>query len=81
MTQKTVTVKSSLDARQAAYFVQTASRFRSEIQASVDEKKINAKSIMGTIALNMREGQAVTITATGEDEVVAVEEVASVLSC
>lgn len=79
MTQKTVTVKSSLDARQAAYFVQTASKFNSEIQASVDEKKINAKSIMGTIALNMREGQFVTITATGTDELAAVEEVASVL--
>jgi len=80
MTQKTVTIKASLDARQAAYFVQTAGKFKSEIQVSVDEKKINAKSIMGTIALNMQEGQTVLITAEGADEVAAVEEVAAVLA-
>jgi len=80
MTQKTVTIKASLDARQAAYFVQTAGKFKSEIQVSVDEKKINAKSIMGTIALNMQEGQTVLITAEGADEAAAVEEVAAVLA-
>lgn len=79
MTQRTVTIKTSLDARQAAYFVQTASKFNSEIQVSVNEKKINAKSIMGTIALNMQEGQTATIFADGADEAVAVEELASVL--
>ena len=47
MTQKSITIKASLDARQAAYFVQTAGKFESEIQVSVDEKRINAKSIMG----------------------------------
>ncbi|WP_304508484.1 HPr family phosphocarrier protein [Anaerotignum sp.] len=79
MTQRTVTIKTSLDARQAAYFVQTASKFNSEIQVSVNEKKINAKSIMGTIALNMQEGQTATIIADGADEALAVEELASVL--
>ncbi|WP_313527245.1 HPr family phosphocarrier protein [Anaerotignum sp.] len=79
MTQRTVTIKTSLDARQAAYFVQTASKFNSEIQVSVEERKINAKSIMGTIALNMREGQTATIIADGADEAVAVEELAAVL--
>ena len=44
MTQKSITIKASLDARQAAYFVQTAGKFESEIQVSVDEKRINAKS-------------------------------------
>lgn len=79
MTQRTVTIKTSLDARQAAYFVQTASKFNSEIQVSIEERKINAKSIMGTIALNMREGQTATIIADGADEAVAVEELAAVL--
>ena len=80
MTQKIVTVKASLDARQAAYLVQTAGKFESEIQVSVDERKINAKSIMGTIALNLQEGQTAVITATGVDEAAAVEELATVLS-
>lgn len=79
MTQRTVTIKTSLDARQAAYFVQTASKFNAEIQVSIDEKRINAKSIMGTIALNMKEGQTATIIANGADEVLAVEELTAVL--
>ena len=46
----------------------------------MDEKKINAKSIMGTIALNMQEGQTAVITADGKDEAAAVEELAAVLA-
>ena len=80
MTQKSIVIKSALDARQAAYFVQTAGKFESEIHVSVDEKKINAKSIMGTIALNMQEGQTAVITAEGTDEAAAVEELAAVLA-
>ena len=45
-----------------------------------EEKKINAKSIMGTIALGMVEGKSVTIRANGADEVVAVEELTALLS-
>ncbi|MBO5330482.1 MAG: HPr family phosphocarrier protein, partial [Anaerotignum sp.] len=41
MTQKSIVIKSALDARQAAYFVQTAGKFEAEIHVSVDEKKIN----------------------------------------
>lgn len=80
MTQKSVTIKTSLDARQAAYFVQTAGKYDAEIQVSIEEKKINAKSIMGTIALNMQEGQTAVIIAEGKDEAAAVEELAAVLS-
>ena len=80
MTQKTVTIKAALDARQAAYFVQTAGKFQSDIQVSIDEKKINAKSIMGTIALNMQEGQVALIAADGSDEAAAVAELAEVLA-
>ena len=80
MTQKAIVIKSALDARQAAYFVQTAGKFESEIQISIEEKKINAKSIMGTIALNMQEGQKAVIIADGTDEAAAVEELAAVLA-
>lgn len=80
MTQKSVTIKTALDARQAAFFVQTAGKFASEIQISIDEKRINAKSIMGTIALNMQGGQTALITAEGTDEAAAVEELAAVLA-
>ena len=80
MTQKSVTIKTALDARQAAYFVQTAGKYEAENQVSIEEKRINAKSIMGTIALNMQEGQTAVIMAEGKDEAAAVEELAAVLS-
>ena len=38
MTQKSITIKASLDARQAAYFVQTAGKFESEILITADGK-------------------------------------------
>ena len=79
MTEKTVTVKESLDARQAAFFVQTASKFASKIQIAIDNKQVNAKSIMGIISLGIAEGQAATITAEGADEQTAAEEVSAVL--
>ena len=80
MTQKSIVIKSALDARQAAYFVQTAGKFEAEIQICIGEKKINAKSIMGTIALNMQEGQTAVIIADGKDEAAAAEELAAVLA-
>jgi len=80
MTEKTVAIKTSLDARQAAFFVQTASKFSCNIQVAIGDKKINAKSIMGTIALGMVEGQTAVITAEGGEETVALEELAKVLA-
>lgn len=79
MTEKTVTIHASLDARQAAFFVQTASKFESKIQVSIGDKKINAKSIMGTISLGMDQGQVATVIADGIDEELAVKELTSVL--
>ena len=80
MTQKTIIIKASLDARQAAFFVQTAGKYESDIRIAINEKKINAKSIMGTIALGMQEGQSAVITADGVDEEAAVQDLASVLA-
>lgn len=79
MMEKTIVVGASLDARKAAELVQTASKFNADVYVSIDEKKINAKSIMGTIALNMQEGQTAIVMAEGSDEADAVEAVATFL--
>ena len=80
MTQKSIVIKSALDARQAAFFVQTAGKFEAEIHVSGDEQNSKAKSSRGTIARNMQEGQTAVITAEGKDEAAAVEELAAVLA-
>ncbi|QNO13809.1 HPr family phosphocarrier protein [Alkalicella caledoniensis] len=64
----TVTNKTGLHARPAALLVQTASKFTSEITISKGEGDVNAKSIMGIMALGANEGTEVTLKASGADE-------------
>ena len=75
MKNKTVTVSSSLEARSAALFVQTACKFQSTVKIQLDDKEANAKSIMGMISLGVLEGKTITITADGDDEDKAITEV------
>jgi len=68
MVERNVRILASLEARPAALLVQTASQFTSSIYLSVDNKTVNAKSIMGLISLGVLDGQDVTIIAEGPDE-------------
>ena len=74
MVRESISVISSLDSRPAALFVQTASKFSSSVHLEIDEKTINAKSIMGILSLGVLDGQDVTIIADGSDELQAVAE-------
>lgn len=65
--------KTGLHARPAALFVQTASKFKSEIFIEKEGKKVNAKSIMGVMSLAVSQGTKIEISASGEDEKKAVE--------
>lgn len=69
MKEKVVTVKlkSGLQARQAALFVQEANRFQSDIFVEKDGKKVNAKSIMGIMSLAIARGTEVKLSADGND--------------
>ena len=71
--QLQVKLKSGLQARQAALFVQEANRFKSEVFLQKDEKKVNAKSIMGIMSLAVAKGTTVTLSAEGHDAEAAVE--------
>lgn len=75
MRDKTINVTSSLEARTAALFVQTAGKFVSNIRIKVDNKEANAKSIMGIISLGILEGNTITISADGADEEKAITEI------
>ena len=61
-------LKNGLEARPAALFVQIASKFESHISVVVNEKKVNAKSIMGMMSLGAIKGQTIEIISEGEDE-------------
>lgn len=81
MKEKVVTVnlKSGLQARQAAMFVQEANRFSSDIFVQKGQTKVNAKSIMGIMSLAIARGTEVTILADGTDADEAVNALASIV--
>lgn len=70
--QVEVKLRTGLQARPAALFVQEANRFSAEIFLEKDEKKVNAKSIMGLMSLAVSSGTVITIIANGDDEQEAV---------
>ena len=82
MIKKPVTIKhqNDLDVRPIALLVQEASQYSSRIYIEVNNRKINAKSIMGMMSLNLGEGEEVTVAAEGEDELDAVDGVEKFLS-
>ncbi len=61
-------LKNGLEARPAALFVQIASKYESHITVVVNEKQVNAKSIMGMMSLGTIKGEQIEIIAEGEDE-------------
>lgn len=74
MVQQQVLVKlrTGLQARPAAFFVQEANRFASEVFVEKDNKKVNAKSIMGIMSLAISSGTEIIISADGPDAAQAV---------
>lgn len=66
--QVTVHLKTGLQARPAAQFVQKASSFSSEIYIIEGDKKVNVKSIMGLMSLAISSGSIITLAADGSDE-------------
>ena len=82
MTERTVTIElaSGLEARPIAMLVQLASSYESKIYVQSDNKKVNAKSIMGMMTLDLPVGEQVIITADGADEEKAIDEIEKYLS-
>ena len=82
MTKRTVTIElaSGLEARPIAMLVQLASSYESTIYVQSDNKKINAKSIMGMMTLGLSAGEEIIVSADGSDEAEAIEKVEKYLS-
>jgi catabolite repression HPr-like protein len=71
--QVEVLLKTGLQARPAALFVQEANRFTSDIYLEKNGKKVNAKSIMGLMSLAVSSGSVIKLIAEGPDENEAIE--------
>ena len=62
-----------LHARPATFFIQKANEFKSSIWIEKDERRINAKSLLGVLSLGIIKGMTMDIAADGPDEQEAVE--------
>ena len=77
----TVRLKREVENRPAAMLVQVASQYRSEVYLEVEEnKRINAKSIMGMMTLGLDSGDKVVLSVNGEDESEAAQELEAYLT-
>lgn len=62
-----------LHARPATFFIQRANEFRSSIWVEKEERRVNAKSLLGVLSLGIVGGTTVRVMADGADEEAAVE--------
>ena len=68
--QVVITNASGLHARPATFFIQKANEYKSSIWIERDERKANAKSLLGVLSLGVTRGMRVTLIADGADEFV-----------
>ena len=74
-----VRCESGLHNRQATYFVQKANEFESSIWLASDNRKMNAKSLLGIMSLGIITGATVTLLAAGSDAEAALNALAELL--
>ena len=68
-----------LHSRPATLLVKKASSFKSDVSIEFNGKKANVKSLIGVLSLGVTKGANITVTATGDDETLAAEEIAKLI--
>ena len=69
-----------LHARPATFFIQKANEFKSSIWVEKDERRVNAKSLLGVLSLGIVKGTSVSLIADGADEFQAIETLAELIA-
>ena len=80
MKEATVNNQVGLHARPATFFIQKANEFQSSIWVEKDERRVNAKSLLGVLSLGIVKGTAINLIADGADEKEAVEALVELIS-
>ncbi|MBR5571635.1 MAG: HPr family phosphocarrier protein [Oscillospiraceae bacterium] len=81
MYTKEITVNNEvgLHARPATYFIQKANEYKCGIWVEKEERRVNAKSLLGVLSLGIVKGATITLIADGADEEAAVEALAELI--
>ena len=69
-----------LHARPATFFIQKASEYKASIWVEKDDRRVNAKSLLGVLSLGIVKGTAITIIADGSDEEEAVAALSALIA-
>ena len=69
-----------LYARPATFFIQKANEFKSSIWMEKDERRVNAKSLLGVLSLGVIQGTKINLIAVGIDEAEAVDSLVELLA-
>ena len=69
-----------LHARPATFFIQKANEFKSGIWVEKDERRVNAKSLLGVLSLGIVKGDVITLASDGDDEEQAVNALAELIN-
>ena len=82
MTKRDITIRlnSGLETRPVAILVQMASQFQSDVYVESENRRVNAKSIMGMMTLGLDTGAEVTVSTEGSDELDAMNCIAAYLT-
>ncbi len=72
--------KVGLHARPATFFIQKANEYKSSIWVEKEERRVNAKSLLGVLSLGIVGGTSIRIIADGSDEQQAVEGLVKLIS-
>lgn len=62
-----------LHARPATFFIQKANTYNCSIWVEKDDRKVNAKSLLGVLSLGIAKGMSIVLVADGRDEDLAIE--------
>ena len=80
MKEAVVNNQVGLHARPATFFIQKANEFKSSIWVEKDERRVNAKSLLGVLSLGIVKGTSINLIADGPDEKEAVEALIELIS-
>jgi phosphocarrier protein len=81
MITRSVTIKNTigLHARPATFFIHKANTYKSSVWVEKDDRRVNAKSLLGVLSLGITNGMTVNLIAEGTDEKEAIEGLATLI--
>ena len=80
MKETVVNNQVGLHARPATFFIQKANESKSSVWVEKEERRVNAKSLLGVLSLGIVKGTSINLIADGPDEEAAINALVELIS-